>query len=154
LIAQVKAENYKIMATATTGIAALLLFGGRTMHSALRIPLNVQWDTQPTIDYDSFLAEALRQLDVLIIDEISAGHKNVVNYIDKLLRSISPPDKENLKFGGKVVLSNCISINFYLYRSSLWEEIGSSCYLWSWEATNMLPSLLPSRRWKCSTTTK
>jgi hypothetical protein len=90
------------MATATTGKAALLLFGGRTMHSALRIPLNIHWDTRPKVDYASKLAEMLRHVDVLIIDEISAGHKNVINYIDTLFRDVAEHDKKNLRFGGKV----------------------------------------------------
>jgi hypothetical protein len=90
------------MTTATTGIASLLLFGGRTMHSALRIPLNVGWDTLPTLNIDTLTAAALRRLDVLIIDEISTGHKNVINFVDKLLRSIVYGDARKMRFGGKV----------------------------------------------------
>jgi hypothetical protein len=54
------------------------------------------------VDYASTLAEMLRQVDVLIIDEISAGHKNVINYIDNLFRSVAEHEHKNIRFGGKV----------------------------------------------------
>lgn len=122
MIARLKAKGYKVMATATTGKAALLLFGGKTMHSALRIPLNINWDTQPLVDYECFLAEVLRQLDVLIIDEISAGHKNVIHYIDNLLRSVAPVELQNVKYGGKVSNTILFSFTYYLIKdcNPLW----------------------------------
>jgi hypothetical protein len=106
------------MTTATTGIASLLLFGGRTLHSSLRIPLNVEWNTLPTVNIDTVLAEALRQLDVLIIDEISTGHKNVIHYVDNLLRSIVYGDGRKLPFGGKVSYYSYLLIGRLMFFSS------------------------------------
>jgi hypothetical protein len=155
LIARLKAQGYKVMATATTGIASLLLFGGRTMHSALRIPLNISWDTQPAVDYASTLAEMLRQVDVLIIDEISAGHKNVINYIDNLFRSVAEHEHKNIRFGGKVrnYIINSLSLLLMLRLISCL-AIGNNFYQLSKEETFMLPTLPPLKPWTFSYATR
>uniref|UniRef100_A0A183CMG6 ATP-dependent DNA helicase n=1 Tax=Globodera pallida TaxID=36090 RepID=A0A183CMG6_GLOPA len=104
LIARLKAKiGCRLMATASTGIAAELLFDGATLHSKLRIPLDIEDDTLPLLDYESDPAKVLRALELLIIDEISIADKNVIAYVDKLLRSIDAQHAE-MQFGGKIVV--------------------------------------------------
>lgn len=91
------------MVTASTGIASELLFEGSTMHNRLRIPLNIKADTRPVVDNETELAAILREMDVLIIDEVSAVHKDVLCYVDRLLREIDR-DNRNFDFAGKVEL--------------------------------------------------
>ena len=55
LIKNTKVEGLKVLATATTGIAADLLEGGRTLHSRFKIPLLVDKETELDIKSDSFL---------------------------------------------------------------------------------------------------
>jgi len=45
LIKNMKCEGYKVLSHATTGIAADLLEGGRTVHSRFKVPLFVDKET-------------------------------------------------------------------------------------------------------------
>uniref|UniRef100_A0A914HAT8 ATP-dependent DNA helicase n=1 Tax=Globodera rostochiensis TaxID=31243 RepID=A0A914HAT8_GLORO len=104
LIARLKSTMAcRLLATASTGIAAELLFEGATLHSKLRVPIDIDDDTMPMLDYESDPAKLLRALELLIIDEISIANKNVINYVDKLLRSIDVANQEK-HFGGKIVV--------------------------------------------------
>uniref|UniRef100_A0A183C069 ATP-dependent DNA helicase n=1 Tax=Globodera pallida TaxID=36090 RepID=A0A183C069_GLOPA len=95
LIARLKSTMAcRLLATASTGIAAQLLFEGATLHSKLRVPIDIDDDTMPMLDYESDPAKLLRALELLIIDEISIADKNVINYVDKLLRSIDVANHE------------------------------------------------------------
>jgi hypothetical protein len=131
LIARLKSHGIRMLVTATTGIAATLLFEGATMHSHIRIPLDVNESTVPPIDYESHVAAILRCLEVLIIDEVSAAHVNVIKYIDRALRQCDQ-ERKHLPFGGKV---NYSFYNYYFYqhdyRSSYLAVIGNNCCL-SW----------------------
>uniref|UniRef100_A0A183BLD2 ATP-dependent DNA helicase n=1 Tax=Globodera pallida TaxID=36090 RepID=A0A183BLD2_GLOPA len=109
LIARLKSKmTCRLLATASTGIAAQLLFEGATLHSKLRVPIDIDADTMPMLDYESDPAKLLRALELLIIDEISIADKNVINYVDKLLRSIDVANNEK-HFGGKVSSRKCIT---------------------------------------------
>uniref|UniRef100_A0A183BU63 ATP-dependent DNA helicase n=1 Tax=Globodera pallida TaxID=36090 RepID=A0A183BU63_GLOPA len=104
LIARLKSKMAcRLFATASTGIAAELLFEGATLHSKLRVPIDIDDDTLPMLDYESDPAKLLRALELLIIDEISIADKHVIIYVDKLLRSIDVANHEK-HFGGKIVV--------------------------------------------------
>jgi len=45
LIKNLKVKKYKVLPNATTGIAANLLEGGRTMHSRFQFPVNFDHET-------------------------------------------------------------------------------------------------------------
>ena len=54
-------SNYGIaIAVASSGIAALLLNGGRTAHSRFKIPIKLTKDSTLDISYQSELAELIR----------------------------------------------------------------------------------------------
>ena len=46
----------------------------------------------------------IRNAEVLIIDEVSMLHRDVLDFIDRTLQDLQPRDEEKLPFGGKVVL--------------------------------------------------
>ena len=56
------------MACATTGIAALLLIGGGTVHRQFRIANEIDKNTPPRIKAESVDAERLRNAELIIID--------------------------------------------------------------------------------------
>ncbi|GJZ47341.1 uncharacterized protein Tco_0601173 [Tanacetum coccineum] len=58
-----------VLNVALSGIAALLLEGGRTAHSRFGIPINVVEDSMCNISADSELAELLRMTKLIIWDE-------------------------------------------------------------------------------------
>lgn len=88
-------------ATAATGIAATLLHGGRTTHNTFKLPIPISKIAYCRIKPNSKLAESLREVDVIIIDEGPMLEKNNFECLDRSLRDIADPDKA---FGGKLVL--------------------------------------------------
>ena len=61
ILATIRSEQKIALALASSGIAATLLEGGRTAHSALKLPLNVQVIETPTyyISRNSAMAKVL-----------------------------------------------------------------------------------------------
>jgi len=104
IIQALEAAKRNNIAAATTGIAAVVLLGGRTAHSAYKIPLNARPDMKPRLYAHLELGEAIKKADVLIIDEISMMHCHVLDYIDRQVRDLMGKDKRHLPFGGKIVL--------------------------------------------------
>ena len=107
-IAETTKKKYVILAP--TGIAAINV-GGQTLHSFFRIPFHpilpddIQYNTRNirnTLKYDSEKIKLIRELDLIIIDEISMVRADIIDFIDKVLRIYS----RNLRqpFGGKQLL--------------------------------------------------
>lgn len=94
--------NQKVVCVASTGIAASLLFQGRTEHSTFRIPLSKDIDELPKLpDLSKAEKDRLLSFDLLIWDEISMQKKSDIFFVDKLLQNLTNCDKP---FGGKHVL--------------------------------------------------
>ena len=107
-IAETTKKKYVILAP--TGIAAINV-GGQTLHSFFRIPFHpilpddIQYNTRNirnTLKYDSEKIKLIRELELIIIDEISMVRADIIDFIDKVLRIYS----RNLRqpFGGKQLL--------------------------------------------------
>ena len=104
LIAQLRHEKRSVIACASTGIAALLLMGGSTAHRAFRIPEDVNRDMPPRYAWETDDAKRVRDAEVLIIDEVSMLHRDVLDYINRTLQDLQPTDEPKMPFGGKVVI--------------------------------------------------
>ena len=59
LTSALRSEGHIVLAVASSGIASLLLPGGRTAHSRFRIPISITEDSTCSIDQGSDLAELL-----------------------------------------------------------------------------------------------
>ncbi|XP_074318340.1 uncharacterized protein LOC141655147 [Silene latifolia] len=95
------------VASSATGIAALLLPGGRTAHSRFDIPIELFDDSTCNVKQNSQLAELLRETSLIIWDEAPMDHKNAFEALDRTMRDIvsyTDPDASSKMFGGKVVL--------------------------------------------------
>lgn len=95
---------------APTGIAAINA-GGSTLHSFFRIPFHplLPNDNQysprnirKTLKYSSNHSKLLRELELIIIDEISMVRADIIDFIDKVLRIYCRNMRE--PFGGKQLL--------------------------------------------------
>ena len=86
---------------ATTGIAATLLKGGRTVHSGFKLPVPLLDTSVSSMRLTSPEAEVLRQASLIIVDEITMLDKNGLRCIDKLLHEVTGNDQP---FGGKVFI--------------------------------------------------
>ena len=95
-------ENCKVaLCVASSGIASLLLDGGRTAHSCFKIPIPVHENSFCSIKKVSVLSHVLKQTGIIILDEVPMQHKFVVEALDRTLRDVLDIDKP---FGGITVL--------------------------------------------------
>uniref|UniRef100_A0A0L8G2V3 ATP-dependent DNA helicase n=1 Tax=Octopus bimaculoides TaxID=37653 RepID=A0A0L8G2V3_OCTBM len=94
LIASLRKQNKCVLSYVTTGIAADLLIGGRTVHSGFKLPVPSTFHMR----IPSESSEKLKQDHLLIIDEASMLSMGA---IDLLLRQIMNSPRP---FGGKVLL--------------------------------------------------
>jgi ATP-dependent DNA helicase PIF1 len=87
----------KMVVVAPTGVAALNV-GGQTIHSLFKLPLSViTKDKQKDLRMDSKTAFLLKNLDTVVIDEISMVRVDTLEAIDCLLKKARNSD---LPFGG------------------------------------------------------
>ncbi|XP_050339716.1 uncharacterized protein LOC126766058 [Bactrocera neohumeralis] len=103
ILAAIRSQNKIALALASSGIAATLLDGGRTAHSALKLPLNVHVLENPTcnISRNSAMAKVLRQTDIILLDECTMTHKKSLEALDRTLKDI----RGNAGiFGGALIL--------------------------------------------------
>ncbi|XP_071033027.1 ATP-dependent DNA helicase pif1-like, partial [Parasteatoda tepidariorum] len=103
ILATIRSQNNIALAIASSGIAATLLDGGRTAHSALKLPLNVQVIETPTcnISKDSGMGKVLRSCQVIIWDECTTAHKKSLEALNRTLKDLR--GNEQL-FGGALIL--------------------------------------------------
>lgn len=92
-------KGVKVHVLATTGIAATLLFGGNTVHSGMKLPLNINETSTCNITSRMKLFDELKNVKLIIIDEISMLSKHALHAIDRILREIM---RNDVPFGGKV----------------------------------------------------
>lgn len=87
----------KIVVVAPTGVAALNV-GGQTIHSLFKLPLTViTKDKYEDLRLDSKTAYLLKNLDTVVIDEISMVRADVLEAIDFMLKKARSSE---LPFGG------------------------------------------------------
>ncbi|PIA49665.1 hypothetical protein AQUCO_01300438v1 [Aquilegia coerulea] len=90
-----------VIMVASSGIASLLLTGGRTAHSVFKIPFEVLDDSVCAVTKQSIHAELFRRAKLIVWDEVPMQHRFCVEAVDRTLRDI----RENGKpFGGITVV--------------------------------------------------
>lgn len=104
-----KNTKKKHVILAPTGIAAINA-GGSTLHSFFRLPFHpllpndIQYDRRhirDTLKYTSAQRKLLREVELIIIDEISMVRADIIDFIDKVLRIFTRNEEP---FGGKQLL--------------------------------------------------
>ncbi len=104
-----KNTKKKHVILAPTGIAAINA-GGSTLHSFFKLPFHpllpndVQYDwkhLKKTLKYNSAQCKLIREVELIIIDEISMVRADIIDFIDKVLRAYTRTPEP---FGGKQLL--------------------------------------------------
>ena len=99
----------KCVILAPTGIAAVNA-GGSTLHSFFRLPFHPllpndsrynRRNIKETLKYTSAQRKLLREVELIIIDEISMVRADIIDFIDKVLRVYT---RSYEPFGGKQLL--------------------------------------------------
>ena len=102
LLHYVRSTGRIALAVAMSGIAALLLPGGRTAHSRFRLPVPVPLEgCKCNIKSQSVAARVLRDAAVLIWDEAPTAPKSVFQAVDFLLQDLR---QDTRPFGGLPIL--------------------------------------------------
>ncbi|XP_074291256.1 uncharacterized protein LOC141618031 [Silene latifolia] len=105
--AKVRSEGKIVLNVTSSGIAALLLPGGKTTHSRLAIPIELFDDSTCNIGKKSQLAELLRETSLIIWDEAPMDHRFAFEAVDRTMRDIIAFKDKGARsklFGGKTVL--------------------------------------------------
>lgn len=103
ILAAIRSNNYIAVAIASSGIAATLLDGGRTAHSALKLPLNLHITETPTcnITKNSGMGKVLQTCKLIIWDECTMAHKKALEALDRTLKDLRGNER---LFGGALIL--------------------------------------------------
>ncbi|XP_021986748.1 uncharacterized protein LOC110883253 [Helianthus annuus] len=101
LSASIRCKGDIVLNVASSGIASLLLPGGRTAHSRFHIPLNLTETSMCFIKPDDEVADLLKKTKLIIWDEAPMNHKHVFEALDRTMKDIF---KCEMTFGGKVMV--------------------------------------------------
>ncbi|XP_073266985.1 uncharacterized protein [Populus alba] len=101
IINRVRSEGSIVLAVASSGIASLLLPGGRTAHSRFKIPLEVNESSTCEIKHNTHLSRLLEMTSLIVWDEAPMNNRFCFEALDKSLRDVL---RLNNPFGGKSVL--------------------------------------------------
>jgi hypothetical protein len=134
LLATIRGQGKIALATATSGVAASIMPGGRTAHSRFKIPLRIDDGAICGFTKQSGTAKLLQAASLIIWDEASMTKRQAVEALDRSMRDIM--DRQDLPFGGKTVVfggdfrqvlpvvrkgTRAQIVNASLSRSELWK---------------------------------
>jgi hypothetical protein len=102
IAAAVRSQNQVALCVASSGIASLLLEGGRTAHSTFKIPIPITDTSTAGVKKNTHMHDVLKQTKAIIWDEVPMQHKHAVASVDRLLRDLL--NEANKPFGGITVL--------------------------------------------------
>lgn len=103
ILAQIRSQGNIALAIASSGIAATLLDGGRTAHSALKLPLNIQTNDSAVcnIKKHSGMGQVITKCQIIIWDECTMSHKHSLEALNRSLQDLKGNDR---LFGGVLIL--------------------------------------------------
>jgi hypothetical protein len=102
ICSKLRSDGAIVLCIASSGIAALLLPGGRTAHSMFKIPIdNLSSDSVCCIPKNSMRADLMRVVKCIVWDEIVPQHRYAIEALDRTLRDLRD---NNEPFGGITLL--------------------------------------------------
>jgi hypothetical protein len=107
IINRVRSEGLILLVVASSGIASLLLPGGRTSHSRFKIPLEVNENSTCVIKHNTHLSRLLEMTSLIVWDEAPMNNRFCFEALDRSLQDILKTldgRRLNNPFGGKSIL--------------------------------------------------
>ncbi len=112
VLAKLRSDKGIALATASSGIAATLLDGDTTAHSLFKILIDIQSDSTCNIPVQSYLAELIRETQLVFWDEAPMQHRHTFEAVDRTFKDIRNDPRP---FGG-VVFCFCGNFRQIEYR--------------------------------------
>ncbi|KAF8050555.1 hypothetical protein N665_1942s0005 [Sinapis alba] len=103
LYAAIRSRGDIVLYVASSGIASLLLQGGRTAHSRFGIPLNPDEFSSCTMSHETDQANLVKEASFIIWDEAAMMSKHCFEALDRSLSDIIGKQSNN-PFGAKVIV--------------------------------------------------
>ncbi|KAB2632208.1 hypothetical protein D8674_028455 [Pyrus ussuriensis x Pyrus communis] len=88
MIAKIRFQNQIVLAVASSGIASLLIPGGRMAHSRFKIPINITDCLVCEIKKGTHLAKLITEVVLILWDEAPMNHKQYFETLDRSLRDV------------------------------------------------------------------
>ncbi|XP_076930361.1 uncharacterized protein LOC143595133 [Bidens hawaiensis] len=95
LSASIRSKGDVVLNVASSGIASLLLKGGRTAHSRFLIPINLTEDSICPVKGNTDVYELLKKTSLIIWDEAPMIHKHAFKDLDRTLNDVMNGDSAN-----------------------------------------------------------
>ncbi|XP_015693662.1 uncharacterized protein LOC107303361 [Oryza brachyantha] len=133
LLNSIRRQGKIALAVASSGIASLLLPGGRTPHSRFKIPLEITKNSMCSIKKNTHLAELIQKTSLIVWDEAPVNHKYCFEALDRTLRDIlsdTSSGSMDKQFGGiTVVLGGDFRQTLPVIQNATKQQILKSCKL-------------------------
>ncbi|KAM0864742.1 hypothetical protein ACQ4PT_043732 [Festuca glaucescens] len=107
LVAYLRGYKRIVLTVASSGVASLLLPGGRTAHSRFKIPIDLDSNGVCDIRKSTMLSALIEAASLIIWDEALMTHRKCFEALDRSLRDVlsgNDPSLANVPFGGKIVV--------------------------------------------------
>ena len=101
LLSAVRSDGQIAIGTAISAVASKLLSNGSTVHSKLKVPIQIKETSFCNFSKADGTGKLLLKTKLLIIDEVSMGHKHIYEAIDRTMRELKLKDTP---FGGLTVV--------------------------------------------------
>nr|XP_009796511.1 PREDICTED: uncharacterized protein LOC104243081 isoform X1 [Nicotiana sylvestris]XP_009796512.1 PREDICTED: uncharacterized protein LOC104243081 isoform X1 [Nicotiana sylvestris]XP_009796513.1 PREDICTED: uncharacterized protein LOC104243081 isoform X1 [Nicotiana sylvestris]XP_009796514.1 PREDICTED: uncharacterized protein LOC104243081 isoform X1 [Nicotiana sylvestris]XP_009796515.1 PREDICTED: uncharacterized protein LOC104243081 isoform X1 [Nicotiana sylvestris]XP_009796516.1 PREDICTED: unch len=99
LLANIRSKGFIALATASSGVAASILPGGRTAHSRFKIPIDIDENFTCNISKQTALATLIQDSKLIVWDEVSMAKGKMIEAFYTLLKDLM---NTNILFGGKL----------------------------------------------------
>jgi len=107
ILSRLRGQGKIMLAVASSGIASLLLLGGRTAHSRFKILIDLHDESTYNITQQMKVAQLVCKTDLIIWDETPMMHRRAFEAVDRTLRDLMQLDDAQATekiFGGKIVV--------------------------------------------------
>jgi len=138
LSSALRSKGKIVLTVASSGIASLLLPGGRTAHSKFKIPVPTLEHFVCNLTKGSELSDLMKLANLIIWDEAPMAHKFCFEALDRTLKDIMKEhNKSDFIFGGKVIVfggdfRQILPVIPRGSRSDIVHATVNSSYLWEY----------------------
>lgn len=86
ILSAVRADGHIAIATALSAIASKLLEGGTTLHSKLKVPIDIKKDSICSFTNLCGIGKLFKEAKLLVIDEGPMGHRHIFEAVSRSVK--------------------------------------------------------------------